>query len=271
MGADVVPTSARTRPGFEQATPGIATRPAGTLGALALRCSAAGATMKRLFRMRTRTLARPRAASAPRHGFVVSRGRMRRRALAAAAARAAAAAARPVAPVAQPAPAPPTSPRTTRSIALAFNRVAVHLNLPLYWTSDANNERQVIDPSESRGAPLLSDVGRREVGRRRRVHAGVRSGVRAHRRRQQRDAAPARATPEETQRRKLVIQDLDQARPTLVENDLSALSADDKDFVRHVLAASDLVDRALRRADRVGAARFARARRRRREPEPVPS
>ena len=65
----------------------------------------------------------------------------------------------------------------------------------------------------------------------------------------------AGSTPEETERRKLVTQDLDQARATLVANDLSPLGADDKELVRHVLAASDLIDKLY--ATQIGAAALA--------------
>ena len=47
---------------------------------------------------------------------------------------------------------------------------------------------------------------------------------------------------EEQERRKLVLTELDQGRASLVANDFGNLGADEKTFVKHVLAASNLVD-----------------------------
>ncbi|HEY2513385.1 MAG TPA: hypothetical protein VGI39_21095 [Polyangiaceae bacterium] len=157
----------------------------------------------------------------------------------------------PVAATPEPAPVPPI-PAHDQIDRLAFNRVAVHLNLPVYWTSDADGNG-VIEPNETASLlfyPTSADAKWVSEGAfTPAFEAAYKNIVAASK------ETPSGPSADETQRRKLVIQDLDQARPTLVENDLSALSADDKEFVRHVLAASDLVDKLY--ATQIGAAALA--------------
>src|SRR5262249_26064935 len=50
-------------------------------------------------------------------------------------------------------------------------------------------------------------------------------------------------TAEEQERRRLVREELDQGRPSLVASDLSGFGADERKFVKHVLAASNLIDK----------------------------
>jgi hypothetical protein len=54
---------------------------------------------------------------------------------------------------------------------------------------------------------------------------------------------PADLPPEERERRRLVAQELDQGYPTLVYNDLGGLPDEEKTFLRHMLAAGELIDR----------------------------
>ena len=115
---------------------------------------------------------------------------------------------------------------------LVFNRAAVRLNLPLYWTADSNGNGAV-DPDEV--ARLL-------------FYPTTPSWVAAGHFTPEFEKACAeivtwagepplstRLTPAERTRRQLVIADLDQGRPTLIRSDLRATSSEDKTLVRHML------------------------------------
>jgi hypothetical protein len=153
------------------------------------------------------------------------------------------------APVAAPAPQVEHHDRVER---LAFNRAAVRLNLPIYWTADPD-KNGAIEPGEIASllfypssatahwvegdafTPAFEDAYARIVAAQ--------------------SQEPSGPTPEETERRKLVTLDLDQARATLIQTNLSGLGADDKALVQHVLAASDLIDSLY--ATQIGAAALA--------------
>ena len=156
----------------------------------------------------------------------------------------------PEGPVAQPAPAPqappapapaeepPAPPRKHDAIArMEFNRWAVRENLPVYWTEDTNRDGN-LDPDEV--ASLLfyptSATWVTRGGFTRAFEAAYDQIVTAQK------APPPDASTPEGKRQILVGKDLDQGRPTLVYSDLSALSADDKAFVRHMMTAGDLID-----------------------------
>jgi len=107
-----------------------------------------------------------------------------------------------------------------------FNRLAVQLNLPVYWIADANNDK-TLDPNElstllfyptSGSPPSLDDAYTQITG-------------------------AAAATEQLDARRKLVRQDLESGRPSLVLTDLSSASADDKAFVKQMLVVADLIDK----------------------------
>jgi hypothetical protein len=144
---------------------------------------------------------------------------------------------------AAPAPAPvATAPAAHDQIdRLAFNRVAQHLDLPIFWVSDPD-KNGAVEPNEvatllffpgSDTAAWVSADGASFTPAFETAYAQIVAASKA---------PPAGSTPEETTRRRLVLQDLDQARPTLVQSDLSSLSADDKVLVKHVLAAAALID-----------------------------
>jgi hypothetical protein len=111
-----------------------------------------------------------------------------------------------------------------------LNKRAVRLNLPLYWTSD-KNKNGTVDPDEVTTllfyptAPTWSDGSKFtkefEDAYTKLLGAGD--------------------TPTDG-RKKLVVEDLDGAAPTLVESDLRALSADEKSFVRHMQALAKMID-----------------------------
>jgi len=122
---------------------------------------------------------------------------------------------------------------------LVFNRAAVRLNLPLYWTADSNGNGAV-DPDEV--ARLL-------------FYPTTPSWVAAGHFTPEFEKACAeivtwagepplstRLTPAERTRRQLVIADLDQGRPTLIRSDLRATSSEDKTLVRHMLTLATSMD-----------------------------
>ena len=113
---------------------------------------------------------------------------------------------------------------------LDFNRLAVHLNIPVFWVEDTNNDSKA-DDSElttlqfyGQDAPSFDDA-RKKI------------------------AEAAKAPAPDDKRRQLVLQDLDAGRPTLVRNDFSKASDEDKAFVKHMLGIANLDRRSLRHDD----------------------
>jgi hypothetical protein len=132
--------------------------------------------------------------------------------------------------------AKPAAPRHDAIDRLAFNRAAVRLNLPLYWTIDAN-KNGTIEPGET--ATLLFYPGSADA---KWVDGGAFTPAFEDAYARIVSAAKSEPTGEDAPRRKLVLQELDQGRATLVKNDLTGLNADDKEFVRRMLAVTALVD-----------------------------
>lgn len=124
-----------------------------------------------------------------------------------------------------------------------FNRRAAELVLPLFWRSDANGNH-AIDPAE-----LVVLWG---VGGGGRLADYVDTGVPGGRFSEQFRAAYARMVaskdfstlaPAEQTRRRAVLEELAQSRPTLVETNLSAASAEDQAFADKIVEAAALIDR----------------------------
>jgi len=123
-----------------------------------------------------------------------------------------------------------------------FNRAAVALDLPLFWSEDADRDG-VLDPAElavlwgptetKESDWVAGDAFTQELLR---AYAGIvdyskkgpnLSGLEAG----------------EAQRRKAVLRELDAGRPTLAASDFRSGSAEDKAIVEHVLAAARIVER----------------------------
>ena len=118
-----------------------------------------------------------------------------------------------------------------------FNQLAARLNLPLFWRADANHDHAV-DPGEVVALLFYPDFKKwADRGR------FTRSFAQAYR-----DMVVARnkpvigATPAEKTRRTLVRREMDQGRPTLVYNDFSQSSAQEKQFIGHMLRVASLID-----------------------------
>jgi hypothetical protein len=137
------------------------------------------------------------------------------------------------------APAQTTQPPYAQLDRAAFNKAAVRLNLPLYWTADLNANRAV-DPDEV--VTLLfypTDTKWTAAGTFTKAFeqaypqlvsaAGDMLAGKAL------DAA-------EIERRRLVIQDLDQGRATLVRTDARPFNQEEKTFLRHMMAVARMMD-----------------------------
>ncbi|HEX5064214.1 MAG TPA: hypothetical protein VFV99_32795 [Kofleriaceae bacterium] len=118
-----------------------------------------------------------------------------------------------------------------------FNRFAVRLNIPVYWIVDGNNNK-VLDADEV--APLLfygtSPTWTADGKFTADFEAAYNKIVAASK------EPPLDTSTEDGKRRALVRQDLDAGRATLVRSDFSTLSADDKTFVKRMLAIGDQID-----------------------------
>jgi hypothetical protein len=143
-------------------------------------------------------------------------------------------------PTSSAAPTPDPMKRHAAVERTAFNKSAVRLNLPLYWSGDKNGNG-AIEPDE---AVLLLFHPTSTTARWVEGGAFTPAFEEAYERiaKDANGAALAGLSGAEAERRKLVLEELDQGRATLVSNDLSALPADEKTFVKHVLAAADLID-----------------------------
>jgi hypothetical protein len=128
------------------------------------------------------------------------------------------------------APAPP--PTYTGIERSAFNRAAVRLNLPVFWSSDANRDG-IVQPAEVSSLLFYPSEGHWVEG-----GAFTKAFAEAWARIQAEESAPPPSDP----RKALVLKELDQGLATLVENDLRGAPDEDKAFVRHMLTASNLID-----------------------------
>jgi hypothetical protein len=114
-----------------------------------------------------------------------------------------------------------------------FNRWAVRQNLPIYWIADPNKDGS-LDPDETASLLFYPSEGK-----------WVENGAFTPAFESAYDAivtASKAGDAKLDERQKLVGQDLDQGRATLVRSDLKNLSADEKAFVDHMLAASRAID-----------------------------
>jgi len=118
-----------------------------------------------------------------------------------------------------------------------FNRFAVRLDIPVYWIVDGNNNK-VLDADEV--APLLfygtSPTWTANGAFTADFEAAYDKIVAASK------EPPLDTSTEEGKRRTLVRMDLDAGRATLVRSDFSTLSADDKAFVKRMLAIAAQID-----------------------------
>lgn len=134
---------------------------------------------------------------------------------------------------------PPSYDRIAR---LDFNRRAAELALPLFWRTDADQDR-VLDPDElvqlwGFDGPALDTLV--AGGAFTPAFASIYASM-------VQPASPAGKDDVETRRRTLVLDELAQGRQTLVETDLSGASAEDRAIVDHVARAAVVVERIFAR------------------------
>ncbi|WP_394829743.1 hypothetical protein [Pendulispora albinea] len=140
------------------------------------------------------------------------------------------------------APAARTAPNYAALGRDEVNRLAVRHNLPLYWVADKNQNR-AMDPDEVvsllfySGTPIAKTPRWVENGKFTPAFDTAFAKLL-----QGEPPAPSGAAAGELERRKLVAEDLDQGYVSLVQTDLTGLSAEEKTFARHIFAASDLID-----------------------------
>lgn len=147
----------------------------------------------------------------------------------------------PPAPLPAPAPiaATPPAPRTYDALERdTFNQLAVRMNLPVYWVADSNGNK-AIDPNELRSllfyptSPQWVRDGKLtpelEL-----AYSGMLASL---------HPPAVELEPAEAARRALVVEELDQGRPTLVDTDLTKLSAGDRAAARSIVAAALEVER----------------------------
>jgi len=119
-----------------------------------------------------------------------------------------------------------------------FNRRAAELYLPLFWREDAN-DNGALEPNE-----LAVLTGYPQADRADWIDTSGRftQAFRSAYDEMQADH-PQPADADEQTRQRLVLEELAQGRPTLVETDLSQATPADKAFVEHMLSVAELVER----------------------------
>ncbi|MFO0684394.1 MAG: hypothetical protein U0234_20240 [Sandaracinus sp.] len=126
-----------------------------------------------------------------------------------------------------------TTPHLSGIDRLRFNQLALRLNEPLFWASDANQNGQP-DPDEVRSLLFYPTAERWvENGAFTADYERVVAAI-------QREAE---AAPPADERRALVVAELDHAAPTLVETDLRDLPPEHRAFAEHMLTVAALMDR----------------------------
>jgi len=145
----------------------------------------------------------------------------------------------PAAPSPPPEPAAEPAPRRYDTIErAAFNKQAQRLNLPMFWTADAN-ENGSVDPDEV--VPLLffasSPAWTTDNEFTPEFDTAYDALVAAHR------APDPEGDDDEARRRRAVLRELDLGRPTLVRSDLRSLPDNERRAIARLLEAAALIDR----------------------------
>lgn len=139
----------------------------------------------------------------------------------------------PAKPEPAPAPAKLTPPTTFDAMPrMELNRWAVRTNTPVYWIADGNANK-TIDPDEV--APLLFYPTSIDVVADGKLTPAFLAAY------QTIWTAWKQGAPSD-ERERLVGEDLDQGRPTLVHTDASKLSANDRQFIANMMRVAELVD-----------------------------
>lgn len=152
----------------------------------------------------------------------------------------------PPAPTPTATEAPPPAPRYDALSRQRFNALAAQSYLPLFWREDANDDK-AFDPDElailwgygdgARETWLENDAADQLAFTDRFADEYVKL-VRLD----QRGPSYSELDPEERRRRELIIDELAQGKPTLIETDLRKASTADQALVSNILAAAKLIE-----------------------------
>lgn len=123
-----------------------------------------------------------------------------------------------------------------------FNRTAAELFLPLFWVSDANGDNK-LDPGELSILWGIGDQPRSHWMKDGKFTEGLEAAYQQVVARTHSGPDESKLTASEKTRRAKVREELDQGLPTVVQNDFSASSAQDKAIVEHVLNAAKIIER----------------------------
>lgn len=127
----------------------------------------------------------------------------------------------------------------------SFNRLAQETNTPLFWRKDINNNN-TIDPNQvlflwgmrpDKQASDYVNLGKFTTQFDQAYQLMVRRGQG-----QEPGPDPATLSDPEQKRRALVVKEISQARPTLIESDFTKNSAEDRAVVQHLLKTAALVE-----------------------------
>ncbi len=138
-------------------------------------------------------------------------------------------------------PASGTTPASMRALGvdrMRFNQLALRLDEPVFWAEDTDGDGEP-DPDEVRGLLFYGELGDAsaprwtEGGAFDAAFTALLARIEAEARR------PAPSDP----RRALVLRELDNVAPTLVETDLRELPEAHREFARHMVRVAGLVDR----------------------------
>lgn len=116
---------------------------------------------------------------------------------------------------------------------MRFNQLAVQLDLPLFWASDADEDGNV-DPEEVRSLLFYRTEGHWTEG-----GAFTEDFARAF----EAISALAAAPAPEDERQRLLAEEFRLAAPTLIETNLRVLPPEHQAFARHMLEVARLIDR----------------------------
>ncbi|MCC6809417.1 MAG: hypothetical protein IT381_18460 [Deltaproteobacteria bacterium] len=138
-----------------------------------------------------------------------------------------------------PASQPATDNRARDRERQAFNAAAAELALPLFWTSDDNDK---LDPDELAHVLGVDATERTDWVTADGAYTALAKQAFSRIARHTKEGPDLGATPEETARRKLVLEELRQAQPALIATDLRNASADERAFVKQMLVVAREVD-----------------------------
>ncbi len=133
--------------------------------------------------------------------------------------------------------APPTYDRVAR---VRFNQLAVRLNLPLFWVTDSDHD-QAIDPSEVAALLFYPTVGHWVADDT--FTAEFKDAYERIATLDKGPPVPESVPADDRSRREAVVAELDQACPSVVLNDLSALTTEEKRFLSLMLEVGALIDK----------------------------